>query len=133
MKTLFLPLAALIVLGGCVGMPTTITDLQGRVDFQQPWTRAGYLNLELYTQADGQQRLIGQQRYQVSMLPLYYDFTVDSRVLEGGAGLIKAQLSWREEGAVQALVSKVVLPGHSGKLMLIPRNCYPNCTSGAVD
>ncbi|MDF9618787.1 YscW family type III secretion system pilotin [Pseudomonas entomophila] len=133
MKALYLNLAALLSLGGCVGVPMAITDLHGRVDLQPPLTRAGYLNLELYTQVGGQQRLIGQQRYQTSMLPLYYDFTVDSRVLGSGIGLIKAQLSWQEGGAVQAQVMKVVRPGHPGKLLLIPRVCYPYCTNGAMD
>ncbi|MCG8291446.1 YscW family type III secretion system pilotin [Pseudomonas entomophila] len=130
MKLFVLGLVALVVLGGCVSVPMKLTDLQGRVDFPQPLTRAGYLNLELYTQVDGQSRLIGQQRYQVSMLPLYYDFSVDSTMLASGTALIKAELSWQDGGAAQAQSSKLVRPGHPGKLMLKPRACYPHCRLG---
>ncbi|MNJ15542.1 Exoenzyme S synthesis protein B [compost metagenome] len=132
MKAFLCILAACWSLGGCVSVPRDNADFIGRIDFAQPLTKAGYLTLQLYTHADGQLRLVGQQRYRVNMLPLYYDFTASSLVLSQGVALIKGELSWSEGGAVQAQVLKAVQPGKSAKLKLKPLLCYPGCVIDVV-
>ncbi|MDD0976405.1 YscW family type III secretion system pilotin [Pseudomonas fontis] len=115
-----------LLLSGCVAVALEQPVFSGRVDLAPPLTRSGYLTVQRYSAQGADLRLVGEQRYRVNLLPLYFEFSRDVP----GAVVVRAQLSWSEGGAVQAQVLDTLQPGKRARLTLKPLPCFPQCTTG---
>jgi type III secretion system chaperone YscW len=116
---------------GCVSVPTTPAnkiDVRGLVRTPSPVTRPAFVSVRLYALTGGQLRLVAQTRYRVAALPLHFAFRLTPVQVAGEGLLLRSELSWSDNGPVQARSWQPAVHGNDMDVRLGQLSCYPNCT-----
>ncbi|MGE7956980.1 YscW family type III secretion system pilotin [Pseudomonas sp. NPDC089530] len=124
-----------LALGGCVSVPPMAVnkiDIGGQVRAPSPVTRPAYVSVRLYVLSAGQPRLIAQTRYRVTALPLRFAFRLAPEQVAGDGLLLRSELTWSDEGPVQARTWQPAVPGNDMDVRLGPLPCYPKCAVSVV-
>lgn len=116
---------------GCVSVPPAPAnkiDVRGLVRTPSPVTGPAFVSVRLYALTEGQPRLVAQARYRVAALPLHFAFRLTPVQVAGERLLLRSELSWFDNGPVQARSWQPAVPGNDMDVRLRQLSCYPNCT-----
>lgn len=120
-----------LALGGCVSVPSPpakLVDVRGQVRTPSPISQPAYVSVRLYSVIQQQLRLVAQARYRVTALPLHFAFRLMPTQVVGDGLLVRSELAWSDDGAVQSRSWQSVVPGESMNIQLGQLPCYPKCT-----
>ncbi len=127
-----LTLCSLLLLMGCVTdsakLAPEFSQLTGWIDMAEPLPGPVQVTVSILALREGQFLPWVKSHYQISSLPLKYDFRQLPRGRDGEL-FMRAELRWLDNPAVQARNQMPVALMTSEKIMLIPLPCFPDCQS----
>ncbi len=134
MKAKLLTLCSILLVAGCVTTPVRLNklpserhSLTGWIDINQPLRESVQVTVSILAPVDGQLLPLVTSRYQVSNLPLQYDFRQLSLPDSAAPFYLLCELRFADNPALQARNQIAVTAAMKEKIMLIPLPCFPNC------
>lgn len=131
MKKKLLTLFCCLLLVGCVTntvkLKPEFAELTGWVDMAEPLPRPVQVSVSILTEIDGKLLPLVKSYYQVSNLPLKYDFRQLPPGTNNKALFMRVELRWVGDEAVQARSQMRINSATPEKIMLASLPCFPDC------